>query len=144
MNSAYICVYMCVHVYVCVSEYVCATLIEQEAKRDAPSKLTSAGETHAIITVFELPPNESWRRRVILLSRKGTCWPCKPIESRSYQHTHDVNDERPFCLFLFSSLFTLTLRASALAPFDSISSNRSRRRMTDDDLPVVSRHPAQK
>mmetsp|Transcript_11344 Transcript_11344/g.27532 ORF Transcript_11344/g.27532 Transcript_11344/m.27532 type:complete len:337 (-) Transcript_11344:895-1905(-) len=33
------------------------------------AKLMSAGETHAIISVFELPPIESWRRRVSLESR---------------------------------------------------------------------------
>lgn len=40
------------------------------------SRLTSAGETHATITVRLLPPRLSCSIRVSLLSRYGTCRPC--------------------------------------------------------------------
>ncbi len=38
--------------------------------------LMSAGDTHAIITVRELPPSESWRRRarVTLACGRAQCW----------------------------------------------------------------------
>ena len=37
------------------------------------SKLVSAGETQAIINVWEFPPNESCNNRVNLESRYGMC-----------------------------------------------------------------------